>query len=266
MSSIVDAAYIHQGPGKVFIDVAVPLSGSRLIIDSNGDPLPAANFTAWAATTAYNIGDQRLDSNGNVQQIVDRTGDYKSGAEAPAWSTNYGALTVDNHVTWKCVGAPTGGTFMGASEGAKTLTLGPKIEELTADEELGPIDARGTAEAHEIDAVLKESDFAKLKLAFTTAVFATGTDPNLPAGAQNYEELSFGGVSNIPNHSIAVISPSRTATGKFVIAQLYKAYQSQAIKLAIQHGKETTYSVKFKGLTISDRPVGDKVGKIYRQV
>jgi hypothetical protein len=267
MASIPNAAYIHQGPGKVFIDVAVPATiNDRLVIDINGNPLPAASFTAWVLETVYNIGDQRLDGNSNVQQVVNRTGDFKSGATAPTWATVYSALTTDDVLTWMCIGAPTGGTYMGASEGAKTLTAGPKVEEITADEEFPPIDARPTAEAFEVDAVFKETDFTKLALAFTSGTLATGTDANLPATAQNYEELAFGGLGTITTHSIAVISSRYDVTGKFVVTELYKAYQSEVVKLPFQRGKETTYAVKFKGLSIPSRAAGDKVGKIYRQV
>lgn len=265
MASIANPTYVHQGPGKVFIDVAVPVGGSRLIIDANGDPLPAASFTAWANSTAYSIGDQRLDGT-NVQQVVDRTDDFKSGGTAPTWATVYSALTVDHHVTWMCIGAPTGGIYMGGTEGAKTLTMGPKIEEINADEFYSPIDARPTAEAFEIDATFMESDFAKLQAAFTSGTLTTGTDTNLPALSQNYEELAFGGLGSVAQHSIAVISPRRDVTSKFVVAQLYNAYQSEAVKLPIQRAKETTYAVKFKGLSVTSRAAGDQVGKIYRQV
>jgi hypothetical protein len=199
MPSNVDATKIHQGPGKLWLNVSVPNSGSRLIINSSGEP--------------------------------------------------------------------TGGTplFAGATEGAATVVLTPKFEEISADQVGAPIDVVMTGEAESIEVTLKESDLAKLKNFIAHGTFAVGTDTGLPAGAQAYEEVSFGGIVPIPKTSVAVISPRRDATGKHVVSQLYQAYQAEAIQLPFQRGKETTYKVKFEGLADVTRPVGDQVGKLYRQ-
>ena len=195
----VDATKIHQGPGKLWLNVAVPANGSRLIINSSGDP--------------------------------------------------------------------TSGTpiFAGATEGAATVGLAPKLDPITADQVAAPIDVVMTGEAESIEVTLKESDLAKLKNFVAHGSFSSGTDTGLPAGAQTYEEISFGGVLAIPKTSVAVISPRRDAASKFVVSQLYQAYQAEAIQLPFQRGKETTYKVKFEGLADPARPAGDQVGKIYRQ-
>ena len=64
---------------------------------------------------------------------------------------------------------------------------------------------------------------------------------------------------------IAVISARRDASSKFVVSQLYSAYQAEAIQLPFQRGKETTYKLKFEGLADPARAAGDQVGKLYRQ-
>ena len=199
MPSNVDATKIHQGPGKLWLDVSVPAAGSRLLINASGEP--------------------------------------------------------------------QGGTpvFAGATEGAATVALAPKLETVTADQAAGPLDVVMTVEAESIEVSLKESDLAKLKHFIAHGTFTTGTDTGLPAGAQTYEEISFGGLVAIPRTSVAVISPRRDASGKFVVSQLYQAYQAEAVQLPFQRGKETTYKVKFEGLADASRAVGDQVGKIYRQ-
>lgn len=197
--SNVDATKIHQGPGKLWLNVNVPSNGSRLIINSAGEP----------------------------------TG-----------------------------GTPT---FAGATEGAATVVLAPKLEPVTADQVAGPIDVVMTGEAESIEVTMKESDLAKLKNFIVHGSFSTGTDTGLPQGAQNFEEISFGGVMAIPKTSVAVISPRRDVASKFVVSQLYSAYQAEAVQLPFQRGKETTYKVKFEGLADPSRAAGDQVGKIYRQ-
>jgi hypothetical protein len=195
----VDATKIHQGPGKLWLNVSVPASGNRLIINSAGDPT---------------------------------------------------------------AGSPI---FAGATEGAATVLLAPKLEAVGADQVAAPIDVVMTGEAASIEVTLKESDLAKLKNFVVNGSYTTGTDTGLPAGAQAYEEIAFGGTMAIPKTSVAVISPRRDSTGKFVVSQLYSAYQAEAIQLPFQRGKETTYKVKFEGLADAARAAGDQVGKIYRQ-
>jgi hypothetical protein len=195
----IDATKIHQGPGKLWLGVQVPASGSRLAIDASG--------------------------------------------------------------------SPSGGTpvFAGATDGATTVLLSPKLEPIAADQVAASIDVVMTGEAESIEVTLKESDLAKLKYFVAHGSFASGTDTNLPPGAQTYEEISFGGIVQIPKTSVAVISPRRDAPSKFVVSQLYQAYQAEAIQLPFQRGKETIYKVKFEGLADPTRPAGDQVGKIYRQ-
>jgi hypothetical protein len=195
----VDATKIHQGPGKLWLNVTVPSAGSRLVIDATGTPT---------------------------------------------------------------AGTPV---FAGATEGTATLALSPKLEEVNADQISGPIDVVMTGEAASIELTLKESDLAKLKYYIVHGTYTTGTDTSLPAGSQAFEEISFGGTLAIPKTSVAVMSPRRDAASKFVVSQLYQAYQADAVQLPFQRGKETTYKVKFEGLADPSRAVGDQVGKIYRQ-
>lgn len=195
----VDAAKIHQGPGNLWLDVAVPVSGSRLVIDTSG--------------------------------------------------------------------VPTSGTpvFGGAIDSATTVTIGAQMNLVEADQISAPIDAIMTGELEEIEATMKESDFAKLKHYLQHGTYDADTDTGLPAGAQDYEELTFGGIIPIAKTSVAVISPRRDDTTKFLVSQLYSAVQIEAIKLPFTRKKETMYGVKFTGLAVTTRAVGDQVGKIYRQ-
>lgn len=195
----VDATKIHQGPGKLWLNVSVPAAGARLVINAAGDPTAGTPF------------------------------------------------------------------FAGATDGAATLLLAPKLEEIHADQVAGPIDVVMTGESASVEVTLKESDLAKLKNYIVHGTYGTGTDAGLPAGAQAYEEITFGGTIAIPKTSVAVISPRRDATAKFVVSQLYQAYQAEAIQLPFQRGKETIYKVKFSGLADATRAAGDQVGKIYRQ-
>jgi hypothetical protein len=218
---------------------------------------------AWAATTAYTVGQIIADSNGN-SQVCAIAG--TSGASAPAWLTAPGPALKEGTCAWLFCGGAYGAYFAGATEGATTSTLTPKFEEMGADQVSSPIDVVETADAFEIDLTVKQSDLANLQNFFPPGTFSIGTDATQPSGAQAYEQINFGGIIPVNKIGVAVISARRDAPTKFVISHLYQAYQAEAIKLPFARGKETTYSVKFKGIADSSRPNGDQVGMIWRQV
>jgi len=165
-------------------------------------------------------------------------------------------------------GNPTQGSalFVGATEGAVTLGLAPKLELIGADQVSSPIDVVATADDYEVDVEVKQSDLNLLRQFFTLANYTTGTDAGLPAGVQNYEEITFGGIASIPKQCIALVSPRRDAATKFIVSVLYQCFQAEAIKLPFARAKATLYKVKFTGLADPTRAVGDQVGSVYRQL
>lgn len=261
----VDATKIHQGPGKFWLGVALPAAGDRLIIDALGDPQPPAGLGEWILNHAYTVGEQIKDSNGNLQEV---TVAGTSGGTAPTWQTAYAKLTTDGAtLIWKCLGR-AGGILVGATEGATTVALAPKLDKIEADQVPAALEIVMTGEVESIEVTLKESDLAKVRAVLAHGTYTIGTDANLPEGARDYEELSFGGILAVPKIPVAAISPRRDVAGspgKFVVSQLYSAYQAEAIQLPFQRGKETTYKVKFEGLAVVTRALGDQCGKIYRQ-
>ena len=77
-----------------------------LVPSGNGCTL---NYTmqaaAWAASTTKGLGQTILDSNSNLQRVTAVATDAKTGGSPPTWATVAGTTTVDNHVTWTCLGA-----------------------------------------------------------------------------------------------------------------------------------------------------------------
>lgn len=74
-----------------------PSQGRGYILGTFG--FSTKTFVNWAAFTSYHIGDQVLDSNGNVQTASESG---MSAPYAPAWQMNIGDATVDNNIpTWQ---------------------------------------------------------------------------------------------------------------------------------------------------------------------
>jgi hypothetical protein len=258
----------HQGPGKVWLFPDVPATGARLIIDVNGNPIvPAAGYPSWVALTAYARGAKVKDGATPANTLIALVAGTSGTPTEPTTPTNIGDMVADGTgstaMIWVNAG-PWGALYAGAIETATTLTLTPKNEETGADQVPGPLDVIQTAEAAEIDVTMKELSFDRLSLVITNGLLALATDALLPAGSQNVAEISFGGIRPVPRQSIAFISPRRDDATKYIVGQLWQAYQSEAAKVAATRLKETLIAAKFKGLYDDSRT--DMCGKLYKQL
>jgi len=198
-----------------------------MVIWADGSPTQATGLGSWAATTAYLLSQMIKDANNNTELCLAAG---TSGSSVPSWPTAPGPALSDGGAAWLFVG-PYGAYFAGATEGAITSTMTPKYQEIAADQVASPVDVVMTSDAYEIDVTIKQSNLANLISFFPPGTFSTGTDANQPAGAQAYEQITFGGIIPVPKLGVAVISPRRDVTGKFVVSHLYQAYQAEAVKL-----------------------------------
>jgi hypothetical protein len=93
-----------------FVD---PVGRVAVILDAVGATAQAIDLATtnteplerWQASTVYALGDQVLDSSGNVQTVVTVSGDAKSGTIEPVWTVG-GEMerTTDNHLHWANTG------------------------------------------------------------------------------------------------------------------------------------------------------------------
>lgn len=95
---------IHSGPGFLFLNALRPLYGMRPLLDGNNPPslLDPPTPGAWAAGTAYTVGQPVLDSNNNVQ-ICTTAG--TSSSAPPNWNSTVGGTTADGSaLVWTMAG------------------------------------------------------------------------------------------------------------------------------------------------------------------
>lgn len=96
--------------GSVFVDsmnrLGFSLSQTGVVMqrfDINADVSEPA--PAWSANTTYELGQQIVDSNGNIQYVGGFTGTpHTSGATQPTWSVIQSGVTPDHHINWVMVG------------------------------------------------------------------------------------------------------------------------------------------------------------------
>ena len=115
---------VTTDPTPAPYDPAWPIdltNGSMTALATNSAP---HNAPAWAAATAYTVGQLVTDVNGYIQRC---TTNGTSGGSSPAWVETSGGTTADNTVIWTCAGLNTKTFIITATfatvAGAKWLVL-----------------------------------------------------------------------------------------------------------------------------------------------
>lgn len=94
---------IHRGTGYVFYNVFRPAPGRRIVLDAGNPPTVTdpTDPAAWAATTAYTLGQLVKGANEYIQRCITAG---TSGASEPTWGSVIGGTTTDATVTWQNIG------------------------------------------------------------------------------------------------------------------------------------------------------------------
>jgi hypothetical protein len=216
----------------------------------------------WAATSPTILDQQVRDSNNNIQQVVIQG---TTGGSPPSWSSVFGAITQDGTTEWQCYG-PT--LASGAAEGAMTYEAAGKLLAVDADQYTAPIGQRLIGETAKISGTLRELNMTIISKSLPNATYGSGTDPNLPSGAQSYEEVSFGGLVIVPLFCIVILSPRPNFVNpyRYASATLLKAAPGGQGNWPFTLKKILDYKCAFEGNAITWRPAGYQIGSLDRQI
>jgi hypothetical protein len=84
---------------------------------------------AWIVHTIYTLGQQIIDSNGNIQQVTFINGSTgETGGTVPSWNVTLHGTTVDNTITWTNEGPPVRGVAVSTTDESVTDARNPNIE------------------------------------------------------------------------------------------------------------------------------------------
>src|ERR1017187_624004 len=87
---------VHQGAGKIWLFPDVPATGARLIIDAAGNPIvPAAGYSAWAATTAVLRGAKVKDGATPPNTLIALSAGITGSGAQPTTPADIGELVAD---------------------------------------------------------------------------------------------------------------------------------------------------------------------------
>jgi hypothetical protein len=216
------------------------------------------------------IPDQQIrDANGNILQCI-FPGTCGNGS-APVGGL-YGAPVQDGAAIWMNLGPSI---FVGANEGAIDFNIMPKMSPIKADDFTAPMDFVTTGEDGDITGKLMELLLSTVAKVMPNTSYSSGTDPNFPANAQNFQELTFGGQTRVPRPCVGCFSyrrqfgdPLNSGTNpyKWFGGVLYAVGPSSPGKFPFSLEKPTVYDVACKASVVTWRPVGDMIGQFWDQL
>lgn len=257
----VNQSKFFEGPGRAWYNWYVPGAGGQTIVDGSTPPelVPPASPPQYQTSYAYNLDDQFVDSNGNMQRVMASPvpGTTTSQSTAPTWSTNLFGLTTDTSgISYVCLGAI--GMPLGAMEGALEVDIQDETVDQHSDAYRLGLQrvATGTKASIALNLMQAETDlFAR---ALAAAKYTTGTNSLYASGAQAYAMITGGGVNApiVPKVCLVAVlqKPGYSSPGKSHIITLYGAcIDPTGLKFAAALKKHSTYKPKWEAMAVASR-------------
>jgi hypothetical protein len=269
----VNQSKIFQGPGRCFYDWFVPAAGGQTIVDGStpAQLVVPSSLPVYQTAYAYNIDDQFVDGNNNMQRVIGSPvpGVTTSQATAPVWSSKLFGITTDTSgISYMCLGAC--GVPLGSPEGAMEIDIADATVDVAHDVTRAPLVRFATGTKASIAVTLQQLEADLMARALAAAQYTTGTNALYPTGAQTYNMITFGGVNAPLVPKVCVVAvlqrPGYASPSKNHIITLYGACIDPAgLKPQAQLSKHSTYKIKFDGMTVFSRADYDQIGQWVEQ-
>jgi hypothetical protein len=191
----------------------------------------------------------------NAAKIMNTVGDVWVGVAVPASGSR---LTLDNATGTPDSTANPNAKHLGLTESGTVVKITAEVQSFEADELTSPWKQNLTGEKATMSGkYLQIEDWTILGLITPGGTKTTGS---------GYEQLTFGGLTTVTTNSVAVIGASAETGGKWVVFQLYAAFNSSGIETQLTRKDFSKVPFEFTGNSIATRPQGDQVGSFWRQV
>ena len=143
------------------------------------------------------------------------------------------------------------------TEGAK-LIYTPNITEFESDEQTAPVIVQNVGEGAKIEGtMIQVLDTALITYLLAGATYAT---------AAGYEQNTFGGKQTVATFTVAYIAPVYADITKFLVFNLYKAYNAAGWSADLSRKKMAGVPFSFTALSISTRTAGDQAGNLWKSI
>lgn len=142
-------------------------------------------------------------------------------------------------------------------EGAK-LIYSPNLTNFESDEQTAPIITQNIGEELRIEGTsLQILDTALITYLAAGATYST---------AAGYEQNTLGGKQTVATFTVLYVAPVYADTSKFLVVNLYKAYNAAGWQTDVSRKKLSGIPFNFFGLSISTRAAGDQLGNIWKSI
>jgi hypothetical protein len=146
---------------------------------------------------------------------------------------------------------------LGMTEAGVTFEYTPEVQDFTSDELTAPHLSRLISESARITGnFLQVFNWALLEKMTVGGKFNTNSA---------YEELTFGGLSDVATYPVALIGKDISGVDQYWVIHLYKTYNKAGFSFTVTRRDQSKAPFEFMGLAITSRAAGDQIGNFWHQ-
>ena len=149
----------------------------------------------------------------------------------------------------------TAAIHLGMTEAGVTFEYTPEVQDFSSDELTAPHLSRIVTESARIT-----GNFLQV---FNWAILEKMTVGGKYNTNSAYEELTFGGVSEITTFPVAVIGKDISGSNEYWVIQLYKTFNRAGFSFTVTRRNQSQAPFEFVGQAISSRPANDQIGNFW---
>lgn len=189
----------------------------------------------------------------DAQKIHIGQGDIWIGGTAPAAGTDPLDPTSStvNSMTAGFAAPTSGGEYVGATNGAATLTYRPTYYMVTTEQAYADVVTVPTAEETTLAFNALEMTYQNIQTAFSQSTSMAGTTP---AANVNF----VGSKPTLTTQPVVLCSRKRTGVGYYLLT-IYQGYSSEGSALNFERRAESRIPMTIRALADLSRPEGDQL-------
>lgn len=147
---------------------------------------------------------------------------------------------------------------LGMTREGSRLIYSPAVQNFSSDEQTAPIISQiGDEEARIEGESLQILDTALMTYLIAGATYST---------AAGYEQNTVGGKQTLATFSVLYVAPIFADTTKFLVVNLYKAYNAAGWNTPVTRKGMSGVPFNFFGLSISTRAAGDQLANFWKTI
>lgn len=148
---------------------------------------------------------------------------------------------------------------LGMTEAGVTFEYTPEIQDFTSDELTAPHLSRIVSESARIT-----GNFLQVFNWDILEKMTVGGKKNIDSSSA-YEELTFGGLSEITTFPVAVIGKDISGSNEYWVIHLYKTFNRAGFSFTVTRRNQSQAPFEFVGQAITSRPANDQIGNFWHQ-